>query len=170
MQGFDFHGVTLTTGSVLGHGFLFYDSAAACEFVRIMGRTYVFYCPRCEYVARVSGGADAGFHCATQTIVCTDCRALYDVPTKLRVAEESPTARPRPKKSLLAEVKPPLPSPVDPTNMLLFSEPPRTKWIQIKPRCPVAALHRVEDWTNPGKCPRCGTFLDRTVSPFRVWD
>jgi len=135
-----------------------------------MGRTYVFHCPRCEYVARVSGGADEGFHCVTQTISCADCRALHDVPVKLRVAEETAASRPRLTKSLLAEVKPPLPAPIDPTNMLLFGKPPRTKWVPLKPRCPIAAHHRVGDWTNPGKCPRCGTFLDRSVTPFRVWD
>ena len=58
-----------------------------------MGRTYHFDCPRCQYQARVAGSADAGVNCAVQTIVCLDCRQLFDVFTRLRLRDgddESP--------------------------------------------------------------------------------
>lgn len=136
-----------------------------------MGRVYVFQCPRCEYTARVSGGAADGYHCATQTVVCADCRALYDAVVKLRVPER-PAAplRSRPKKTALPASLPPLPEPFDVSRLLLFGEPPRTKWESRKLTCPVNASHRVEPWRSPGKCPRCGTFLGREGLPFRIWD
>jgi hypothetical protein len=130
-----------------------------------MGRTYVFHCSRCGYQAQVSGGREEGFHCVTQTVACSDCKALHEVAVKLRVAAALPALKSnvRPRKELL-------PSPIDPTKILLFGEPPRTKWVIQKPGCPVAKNHRVTIWTAPGKCPRCGNFMERTVLPFRVWD
>ena len=101
----------------------------------------------------------------TKTIVCADCKALYDVPVKLRVAEGVPPPPRRTKKSASL-----LPEQSDPTKILIFGEPPRTKWVSLKPGCPVAAHHRVEVWTAPGKCPRCGNYVERTVLPFRIWD
>ena len=44
-----------------------------------MGIQYKFQCKSCGYTASVSGGADRGFLSLTQTIVCSDCGALYDV-------------------------------------------------------------------------------------------
>ena len=49
-----------------------------------MGRTFQFDCPLCQYRTRVSGGTDAGINCSIQTIICHDCRELYDVFTKVR--------------------------------------------------------------------------------------
>ena len=43
-----------------------------------MGRTYLFECSKCGYRARVSGGADRGRHVVVQTILCADCKELYD--------------------------------------------------------------------------------------------
>src|ERR1039457_2321081 len=61
-------------------------------YFREMGRTFQFECPQCQYQARVAGGADSGVNCAVQTIVCLDCRRLFDVFTRLRLreAEEEP--------------------------------------------------------------------------------
>ena len=56
-------------------------------YLKNMGRTYHFDCPYCHYQARVSGGADTGLNCAVQTIVCLDCRQLFDVFTRLRQRE-----------------------------------------------------------------------------------
>lgn len=127
-----------------------------------MGRVYTYTCPRCEYRARVTGGKAQGFHCETRTIWCRDCRALYDVAIRVRVAEAEPAAPPNSK--LLPEPKNHLPP------MLLFGQPPRTRWVQFKPKCPVSRHHKIELWTNPGRCPRCGTFLERDGIPYRVWD
>ena len=135
-----------------------------------MGRVYLFTCERCEYQARVSGGADDGYHCVTQTVACADCRALYDAAIKLRVAEKPSAPLRRAKKFLATDNKAPVLAPSDPTNRLLFGEPPKTKWVSLKLSCPVSAQHRVERWNAPGKCPRCGNYLERGALPFRVWD
>ncbi len=128
-----------------------------------MGRVYTFTCPRCEYQARVSGATETGFHCVTQTVSCRDCRALHDVTVRLRVAETTEAAPPKSAKKLPAPdaFRPPL---------LLFGQPRRTRWLELKPLCPVSPSHRIEVWTAPGKCPRCGMFLDRDVMPYRIWD
>src|SRR5437764_8579092 len=44
-----------------------------------MGMRVDFICPGCGYSAHISGGADSRMHAATQTILCLDCRDLYDV-------------------------------------------------------------------------------------------
>lgn len=127
-----------------------------------MGRVYIFTCPRCEYRARVSGGPAEGLHCVTQTIVCRDCKALHDVAVRVRVPEAEATPLRKPK--LLPVKQDHLPP------MLLFGRPPRTQWLELKPACPVSGSHSIEEWTDPGKCPRCRTFLERDGLPFRIWD
>ena len=54
-----------------------------------MGRSYWFECPKCGYRAKVSGRADRGLSFFVQTILCRDCRELYDAVTRLRVPDES---------------------------------------------------------------------------------
>lgn len=44
-----------------------------------MGSLYSFSCEKCGYYAEVSGGEDAGFEAATQTMICDGCRELVDV-------------------------------------------------------------------------------------------
>ena len=46
-----------------------------------MGSLYQFCCQDCGYQVQISGGKDIGMGCATNTIVCNDCRELYDVLT-----------------------------------------------------------------------------------------
>lgn len=46
-----------------------------------MGRHSRFRCEACGHEVVVSGGDDVGMACTTTTIVCLDCRALYDVIT-----------------------------------------------------------------------------------------
>ena len=48
-----------------------------------MGQTYEFRCPSCGYRAEVSGGDDAGMVACTTTIICEDCRKLFDITTDL---------------------------------------------------------------------------------------
>lgn len=43
-----------------------------------MGRIHRFHCPGCNYDAEVSGGGDAGMEVTTTTIVCLDCKKLFD--------------------------------------------------------------------------------------------
>ena len=54
-----------------------------------MGRSYHFECAKCGYRTIVSGRADRGLNLAVQTIVCRDCRKLFDAVTKLKVPDDS---------------------------------------------------------------------------------
>ena len=49
-----------------------------------MGKTYLYECGLCHYRVKVSGGTDAGVDCDVQTVVCRDCRELFDVFTRVR--------------------------------------------------------------------------------------
>lgn len=44
-----------------------------------MGEHFQFTCANCGFSAEVSGGDDAGMAAVTTTIVCENCRCLYDV-------------------------------------------------------------------------------------------
>jgi len=44
-----------------------------------MGNIYEFKCPKCHYAVEVSGGDDCGMVSATTTILCKECKKLYDV-------------------------------------------------------------------------------------------
>ena len=122
-----------------------------------MGRTYLFECSRCGYRAYVAGGADEGEHFAVQTIACTDCKTLHDVVVRFKA---SPRFRKNPPKTA--------PNFAAVLNRL----PPRRerKWLKFKPVCPVSPLHRIRPWQQPGKCPKCGFFLEQNAIPFRIWD
>jgi hypothetical protein len=121
-----------------------------------MGRTYLFECSGCGYRARVSGGADRSERMAVQTILCADCRELYDAVVEFKVSrqkENHPKTAPR-------------------FSVLLNRLPPRgaRKWIKLKLACPVSPLHRVRMWNQPDKCPKCGVYLELDGKPFRIWD
>jgi hypothetical protein len=121
-----------------------------------MGRTYLFECSKCGYRARVSGGADRGRHVAVQTILCADCKELYDA---------------------VIEFKPSRPSEKNPKIVPKFAAllnrlPPRgvRHWVKLKAACPLSPRHRIRLWKQPDKCPKCGVFLDPSAIPFRLWD
>jgi hypothetical protein len=138
-----------------------------------MGRTFVFECSRCQYKAAVVGGVDRGFNCYVQTIVCRDCLLLYDVATRVRVAESQNRRFPQLRwRSLAVELEPTEQetSRFAWHNRLLFAATAESRWINLKPRCPVSKAHRVAAWQQPGKCPRCSTYLEKTVMPYRIWD
>ena len=117
-------------------------------YFKDVGRTYHFECPHCQYRARVSGGADDGVNCAIQTIVCHNCRELYDVFTKIR--KRAPGyAESRRRRKLFPEAV------VIPPMMLVQqvnrefqagprprAAPPAMIWEKVKLSCPVSALHR----------------------------
>ena len=46
----------------------------------------------------------------------------------------------------------------------------RFKWLDFKLECPVSPRHWVQSWSDPGKCPKCGIFLEKSVVPCRIWD
>ncbi len=137
-----------------------------------MGRTHLFQCSRCQYRAAIAGGADRGLHCYVQTIRCRDCAALYDALVRLRVSQfevDQPYRLWR--RNLLTRTEPAVPRTwVLWHNRLALGGSPKLKWVQVKLSCPVSAHHRIEMWNQPGKCPRCGTFLERTLTPYRIWE
>lgn len=122
-----------------------------------MGKTYVFECGLCHYRAQVSGGADSGVDCNVQTVVCLDCRELFDVFTKVR-RMASPAGKFKPK---LPEI-PPAALPGSPAH--------ETGWANFKPACPRNPKHSVESWQAPARCPHCGNFMEKNGIPFRLWD
>jgi hypothetical protein len=151
-------------------------------YTQNMGRTFQFECPQCQYQARVGGGADAGINCAVQTIVCLDCRRLFDVFTRfrLREGEEEPApaeVKTRSSRNLLpAGVNiPPFWLVKNPWSVFApgrrSSDPPKQQhWAAVKPVCPVAASHQIKIWNAPGRCPRCGNYLEKNGLPYRLWE
>jgi hypothetical protein len=134
-----------------------------------MGRTYLFECPRCEYKVAVAGGAEQGLLAQVQTVRCRDCVALLDVPIRVRVAsDEAPRSqalgRPDAWQDQLRRRF------MNWHLQLPVGLAARNQWVSLKARCPVSPIHRVEPWTHPGKCPRCESYMDRTVMPYRLWE
>lgn len=122
-----------------------------------MGKTYLFECGLCHYRVKVSGGSDAGVDCDVQTVVCLDCRELFDVFTRVR-RRSNPVGK---FQALNPEIPP----------AALKGSPARKKdWEKPAPACPMEEKHRVETWRDPGRCPRCGNYLEKNGLPFRVWD
>ena len=122
-----------------------------------MGKTYAFECSLCQYRVKVSGGADSGVDCEVQTIACRECRELVDVFTRVRrlaaAAGKFQTKR--------LEIPP----------VALPGSAARQKGWQTFPlACPANAKHLVTAWRDPGRCPRCGNYLEKAGLPFRLWD
>ena len=140
-----------------------------------MGRSYWFECPTCAYRAKVSGRADRGLSFSVQTILCQDCRELYDAVIRLRVPDEfggrgdfgrlRKAGMPR---TLRDMTTPPTFQAV--LNRLPLTGVSRFKWVPFKPQCPVSAIHRVRSWNDPDRCPRCGLYLEKNALPYRLWD
>ena len=130
------------------------------QYFRGVGKTYLYECPKCQYRAQISGGADGGLHCEIQTVVCRDCRDLLDVFTKVRRRDGE-----KEKIKFPGFFRPEIPP-----AMLRDSKPARLVWKKFAPACPVNAKHSVEPWNNPGRCPRCGVFMELNGLPFRIWD
>ena len=139
-----------------------------------MGRTYLFECSKCGYCARVSGGADRGVHFAVQTILCNECKELHDAVTGLKVPVPANAAlqRWKLKTSRLDSVRAPARPPTFEAalNRLPPSGAKRFRWLRFKAACPASPRHRVREWHQPGKCPKCGAFLEVNGVPFRIWE
>jgi len=142
-----------------------------------MGRSYWFECGKCGYRAKVSGRAESGVYFASETISCRDCKQLYDAVTRVKVPdlnEEETKAAPAGvlgskflKQLHIGKVPPTFQSV---SNRLPFRGVKRFRWLAFRPQCPSSPLHRVESWADPGKCPRCGVFLERSGLPYHLWD
>jgi hypothetical protein len=125
-----------------------------------MGKTYLFECPLCHYRAQVCGGAAGGRHCEVQTVACRDCRELHDVFTRVR-------------RRAGAKENGKFPGffrPEIPPSVLSDDKLGKLVWKDFAPMCPVDKKHSVELWNDPGRCPRCGNFMEKNGFPFRVWD
>jgi hypothetical protein len=137
---------------------------------KAMGRSYLFECSRCGYKAKVSGGPDRGLDCSVQTIACRECKKLYDAVTRLKVVPETMLAGN--KSARLRKISGSADGPPDFDEVL--SQLPfsggKFKWAQYKVRCPISPTHKVQIWKDPGKCPRCSVFLEKSPLPFRLWD
>jgi len=139
-----------------------------------MGRSYWFECPKCGYRAKVSGREDRGLTFFVQTLLCRDCKELHDAVTRLKVPYAPLGAgglggwrwpKLNPQGNLRA---PPL------FQSVLGRLPPtgvkRFQWLSFKLQCPVSPIHRVRDWNDPDKCPKCGVYLEKGALPYRLWD
>jgi hypothetical protein len=136
-----------------------------------MGRSYLFECPKCSYQASVSGGADSGFEFSVQTTACRDCKTLFDSVVRLRVPDPGPKIPSEFQRLRWRKAQPEIPPSLETVlNRLLPVGLRNFKWIAFKIRCPVSVAHRVQVWKEPGKCPRCGTYMEKNALPFRHWD
>lgn len=142
-----------------------------------MGRTYIFECSKCGYQARVSGRADRGWHLAAQTILCLDCKELYDAVTRFRVPVVSPLAEAVGRKRLksLREAAIRRTATHAPTFAVALNRlpPPGAKplrWLTFLPVCPAFPRHRIREWNQPDRCPKCGVLMEQSALPFRIWD
>jgi hypothetical protein len=142
-----------------------------------MGRSYWFECGRCGYRAKVSGGADRGKDFFIQTILCLDCKQLYDAVTQIRFPKLPPAqllakaSGLRPSKYSV-QLRPPK---IPPKFESVLARLPATdlgqfKWVRFRPQCPISPKHRVQIWNEPAQCPRCAVYLERTALPYRFWD
>jgi len=139
-----------------------------------MGRSYLFECAKCGYQTAVAGGNESGLQVVVQTIQCLDCRALHDtvielkVPTTPTVTHKRWKLKPTPFDSNPCEEKPP--ALAEALNRLVIGSGKRFRWVKYKLACPVSDRHRIREWRQPGKCPKCGVFLDGGGMPFKTWD
>jgi hypothetical protein len=150
--------------------------AANCRPANRMGRSYWFECAKCGYRATVSGRTDRGVHFFVQTILCRDCKALYDAVTKLKFPDEGrlgllkPLGLRQPKKPNVSRPPSTPPSFQAALNRLPYTGVKRFRWVHFQLQCPVSKIHRVQTWNEPDRCPRCGLYLEKNALPYRIWD
>ncbi|HEV2209789.1 MAG TPA: hypothetical protein VG167_13505 [Verrucomicrobiae bacterium] len=141
-----------------------------------MGRSYWFECSRCGYRAKVAGGADRGLHFYVQTILCQDCKELYDAVTRMRMPERNgllgeQTAFIKKQRQLSLPKRPGSPPSFQAAlNRLIYAGMSRGRWVPFRLQCPVSSVHRVKAWNDPDKCPRCAYHLDKNPLPYRIWE
>ena len=105
-----------------------------------MGTNYQFLCKHCDYETVVSGGDDVGMACRTTTIGCQDCGDLFDV-----VTSEQPWGESAGLSDEELVCPGPAPDDSDDDESTDRSNP----------------SHRVQRWTFPGPCPKCGQAMTK---------
>lgn len=143
------------------------EFSGAPLYFKPVGKTYLFECPQCQYRVKISGGVDSGLHCDIQTIFCHDCRQLYDVFIRQRRRADATDRVKFP-----GFYRPEIPSVILGASSVNPSKKPPVQliWRDSKISCPVEPEHFVEPWNDPGRCPRCGNFMEKNGFPFRAWD
>jgi len=138
-----------------------------------MGKSYWFECVRCGYRAKVAGRADEGLHLSVQTILCQDCKELYDSVTRLRILQGSqPALHGTLSNASNSSQRDPQKAPSSQwaLNRLRYNGEKISDWLKFPLKCPVSNIHKVRVWNDPDKCPRCGVFLERAALAYRIWD
>lgn len=130
-----------------------------------MGRMYLFECKKCGYHTSVAGGLSEGYDLKGRTMVCSDCRSIYDCVIALRA--EAETLLGSQLSNLTQAVAPSLQSAL---ARLPLSTLKGSHWREFEPVCPVDATHRVAPWSTPGRCPRCKAYLESGALPYCVWN
>ena len=94
-------------------------------------------------------------------MACRDCRELFDVFIRVRRRASADKA---------AAKFPGFFRPEIPPVVLRDGTSARLVWQKFKPACPMEPRHFVEPWNDPGRCPRCGNFMEKSGFPYRRWD
>jgi len=130
-----------------------------------MGKSYLFECSKCGYRAVACGGVADGRDLRVQTVLCKDCRSIYDCVIGLRAVGGRPLWKQF--DPLSQDIAPSLESVL---KQLPLSPQEATFWKEFELACPKEATHRVEPWTSPGRCPRCRAYIEGGGLPYRAWD
>src|SRR6266481_8443485 len=104
-----------------------------------MGRSYWFECAKCGYRAKVSGRPDRGVNLFVQTIVCQDCKELYDAVIRIRVLDNSRNGGVRQLNAKLRTLRDNLKHPptfLGALNRLTLIDAQESKWLKFAPQCP----------------------------------
>lgn len=130
-----------------------------------MAKSYLFECEKCGYRSVVTGGLAEGNDVKVQTMICRECRLIYDCVIALRTATTVQLWKQL--EHLPREIAPSLASAL---ARLPIPSTMRRQWRRFTPTCPAEATHRVDPWTSPGRCPRCRAYMERGALPYRIWD
>jgi hypothetical protein len=109
-----------------------------------------------------------------QTILCRDCRQLYDAVTKIRSPINNHPAPQGAFNGWLKQTfrhskieKPPTFQTA--LSRLRVTAASKQHWLSFTPQCPVSGRHRIENW-DQAECPRCSLPLEKNPLPYRIWD
>jgi hypothetical protein len=108
-----------------------------------------------------------------QTILCRDCRQLYDAVTRIRWPQNTFRGKLLERWRLLTQTRngPAGPPTFDSAlNRLRLGAAAKRHWVHFPAQCPVSPTHRFDPWNHPDKCPRCSLFLEKNVLPYRIWE
>lgn len=125
----------------------------------------------------MAGREEQGLVCHVCTIVCPECSALFDAVTRARLSRDWLKGR-RPlhldagwtPKSEWQRTVDAVREPVTLDQVLFEHHDPRGPWVEFPVTCPNVVHHAVQPWKDPGRCPRCGVYMERTLMPFRLWE